>query len=259
MPPLQPGKIVNAKGKVVNAPVKKTDSANVRENRTPAPKPKPQSDTVQQARVTAAAIKKYVTDPGPNFNGVGSNFYKAPDPVVVTTTTKGKDSGGTPDTPQPVTVISAPVASGLVDNINIKEEYQREARRIILALVKSAKDLLIKYDFASINRVAEYALDSDNEARTEYVVSQTARPEPPFTASEAAMQDRFSRDVMLINDIIGDAVSDSIKLPSFGTVRGIEFLPGRPRISNGVSSYDMRIKISAMSDKQFHIKCYEIS
>jgi len=196
---------------------------------------------------------------GPDFKGVGSHFYKAPDPIVVPKNTNNGDKPPAIKDPQVVTVISAPVQTGLVDTINIKEEYQREARRIILSLVKSAKDLLIKYNFSSIDRVAEYALDSDREARTEYVVSQKSRPEPPFTLSEAAMQDRFSQDVIQISNSISDTVGDSDKLRWFGIIQGSNFLPGKPRISNGVSSYDMRLKISAISDKEFLIKCYEIS
>jgi hypothetical protein len=209
---------------------------------------------------TAKAVKKYVTDPGPNFKGVGSNFYKAPDPIITPKNTKpkgGSDSGVKDE--QQVTVISAPVQTGLVDNLNIKEEYRAEARRIILSLVKSAKDLLIKYNFSSIDRVAEYALDSDKEAKTEYVVSQTSRPESPFTLDEAAMQDRFSQDIIAISNSISDMVEDSVKLNWFGTVQCNRFLPGKPRISNGVSSYDMKLTVNVISNKTFVIKCYEIS
>jgi len=226
---------------------------------TPTPRGGPGGKIQKEGSLnTAKTIKKY-QEAGPEFNGVGSNFYKAPDPIVVPKNTNNGDKPPAIKDPQVVTVISAPVQTGLVDSINIKEEYQREARRIILSLVKSAKDLLIKYNFSSIDRVAEYALDSDREARTEYVVSQKSRPEPPFTLSEAAMQDRFSQDVILISNSIGDTVGDSDKLIWFGTIQGSNFLPGKPRISNGVSSYDMRLKISAISDKQFLIKCYEIS
>jgi hypothetical protein len=195
---------------------------------------------------------------GPAFNGVGSNFYKAPDPIIIPKDTKPKGGGGVKDEQQ-VTVISAPVQTGLVDNINIREEYRAEARRIILSLVKSAKDLLIKYNFSSIDRVSEYALDSDREARTEYVVSQPARPEPPFTLSEAAMQDRFSQDIIKITNSISDNIDDSVKLQWFGTIQGNTLLQGKPRISNGVSSYDMRLRVDAISDKVFVVKCYEIS
>lgn len=226
---------------------------------TPTPRGGPGAKIQKEGSLsTAKTIKKY-KEAGPDFKGVGSNFYKAPDPIVVPQTgNKGKKDKG-PSEQQQVTVISAPVQTGLVDNINVKEEYQREARRIILSLVKSAKDLLIKYNFASIDRVAEYVLDSDREARTEYVVSQRSRPEPPFTLSEAAMQDRFSQDVIKISNSISDMVDDSVKLRWFGIVQGSNFFPGKPRISNGVSAYDMKLTIDAISDKEFLIKCYEIS
>lgn len=232
-------------------------------------KSKNQSESVVAARKVASGAKQSqaknetayknsmqdLLDSG--FKGAGSNFYKAPDPIVVKKNDKPKNDGVRDE--QQVTVISAPVQTGLVDNINIREEYRAEARRIILSLVKSAKDLLIKYNFSSIDRVAEYALDSDREAKTEYVVSQPARPEPPFTLSEAAMQDRFSQDIIKITNSISDNIEDSVKLQWFGTIQGNTLLQGKPRISNGVSSYDMRLRVDAISDKVFVVKCYEIS
>jgi hypothetical protein len=224
---------------------------------TPTPKGGPGGKIQKEGSLnTAKTIKKY-QEAGPDFNGVGSNFYKAPDAIIVPKNNGNNDPGVKDE--QQVSVISAPIQTGLVDNINIQEEYRREARRIILSLVKSAKDLLIKYNFSSIDRVAEYALDSDREARTEYVVSRPARPEPPFTLSEAAMQDRFSQDLIQISNSISDTIEDSVKLQWFGTIQGSQFFQGKPRISNGVSSYDMRLRIPTISDKAFVIKCYEIS
>lgn len=156
-------------------------------------------------------------------------------------------------------ITSAPIETGIVNNLNVKEEYRREARRIILSLVESAKSLLIKYNFSSINRVPSYVLDSDNEAKSEYVISERSRPEPPFTLNEAAMQDRFSQDISSIANSIGDMVDDATKLAYFGTLQGGVLIPGKPKISNGISSYDMKLTINSISDKTFVIKCYEIS
>ena len=160
---------------------------------------------------------------------------------------------------QPVTIISAPVASGIVDNVNVKEEYKKEARRIILSLVNSAKDLLIKYNFASINRVSEYALDADNESKTEYTIAYKARPEPAFTLGQAQLQDRFSLDVAQISNQISDNAPDTIKFPCFGSLVGGNFSSGSVKISGGTSLYDMKLEINSICGKDFIIKCYEIS
>jgi len=108
MPPLKPGKIVNTKGNVVNAPVKKSQSANVREDRKPAPKAttKPKSDTVQAARVESAskksaeanakAYKKSIPSLTSSFKGVGTTPYLNKDgkvPSVDKKTSVKKSSG----------------------------------------------------------------------------------------------------------------------------------------------------------------------
>ena len=108
MPPLKPGKIVNTKGKVVNAPVEKSQSANVREDRKPAPKAttKPKSDTVQAARVESAskksadanakAYKKSIPSLTSSFKGVGVTPYLNKDgnvPTINPGTNVSKSSG----------------------------------------------------------------------------------------------------------------------------------------------------------------------
>ena len=196
---------------------------------------------------------------GPNFKGVGQNFYGNSKDYTTVTSKPKKDPGGGLQQEQQVSVISAPLPTGIVDNVNVKEKYETEARRIILSLVKSAKDLLIKYNFSSINRVAEYALDSDAQAKTEYVVASKARPEPPFTLSQADLQDKFSQDITNISNSISDTVEDIVKFGYFGTIRSGIFYPKTPKISGGSTFYDMKLEINSVCGKDFIVKCYEIS
>jgi hypothetical protein len=213
----------------------------------------------ESSRATAKAAKKY-KEAGPNFKGVGSHFYSS----EKTTVKKGPSGGGGgggggASETQSVNIVSAPIASGIVDNVNVKEEYRKEARKIILALVNSAKDLLIKYNFSSINRVSEYALDADNESKTEYTIAYKARPEPAFTLGQAELQDRFSLDVAQISNQISDNAPDTIKIPCFGSLVGGNFSSGSVKISGGNSLYDMKLEINSICGKDFIIKCYEIS
>jgi hypothetical protein len=167
MPPLKPGKIVSKSGNVINA---KNDSELSAKSQTAAkPKSTPKGGPGAKAQTqgslsTAKAVKKYVTDPGKDFKGVGQNFYGSAKTTVKKPSGGGGGGGGDGALEtQSVTIVSAPVASGIVDNVNVKEQYQAEAKRIILSLVKSAKDLLIKYNFSSINRISEYDLVSEYE------------------------------------------------------------------------------------------------
>lgn len=227
---------------------------------TPTPRGGPGGKIQKESsRATAKAAKKY-KEAGPNFKGVGSHFYSS----EKTTVKKGPSGGGGgggggANESQSVTIISAPVASGIVDNVNVKEQYKEEAKKIILSLVKSAKDLLIKYNFSSINRISEYALDSDNESKTEYTIAYKARPEPAFTLGQAELQDRFSLDVAEISNKISDNVSDATKFLYFGSLIGGVFSPGSVKISGGNSLYDMKLEINSICGKDFIIKCYEIS
>jgi hypothetical protein len=210
---------------------------------------------------TAKAVKKYVTDPGKNFKGVGSNFY---------TPSKGKTGGGGgggggdgKKLVQDATEVSTGTlsnTSGLVDDVNYKEQYFAEVKRLVLSLVYNAKDLLMRYNFSSINSISDFYLDADREAISQDVVSTLARPEPPFGPQQALQQDKFSFSVNEINNKINDSVLDTDKINFFGTQRGDTFLPQKVRISSGVAYYDMRFTFSSVYDQNnYVIKCYEIS
>lgn len=253
MPPLKPGKVVNSKGNIETKKVapKKVDPETARETRRLPPK-KVDPETARETRRIAPKPPKFVGfDPS-------STIGKSKDYTTVTSKPK-KDKGGGLQQEQQISVISAPLPTGIVDNVNVKEKYETEARRIILSLVKSAKDLLIKYNFSSINRVAEYALDSDAQAKTEYVVASKARPEPPFTLSQADLQDKFSQDITNISNSISDTVEDIVKFGYFGTIRSGIFYPKTPKISGGSTFYDMKLEINSVCGKDFIVKCYEIS
>ena len=50
----------------------------------------------------------------------------------------------------------------------------------------------MRYNFSTIDSVADYYLDADREAKSQAVLSRKARPEPPFGPQEALQQDNFS-------------------------------------------------------------------
>jgi hypothetical protein len=211
---------------------------------------------------TAKAVKKYVTDPGKNFKGVGSNFYTPPKGKTGSSTGGGKGD----DKPKLIkdatetSVGTLPNTSGLVDDVNFKDEYFAEVKRLVLTLVNNAKDLLMRYNFSSINSITDYYLDADREAISQDVLSGLARPEPPFGPQQALQQEKFSFSVNEINNKINDFKSDLDKINYFGTQRGDTFLPQKVRISSGIAYYDMKFEFSSIYDKNnYVIRCYEIS
>ena len=211
---------------------------------------------------TAKAVKKYVTDPGKDFKGVGSNFYTPPKGKTGTSGGSSGSNNGSKLVQDATETSSGTVSntSGLVDDVNYKEQYFAEAKRLVLSLVYNAKDLLMRYNFSSINSISDFYLDADREAISQDVVSSLARPEPPFGPQEALQQDKFSFSVNEINNKINDSVLDVDKINFFGTQRGDTFLPQKVKISSGIAYYDMRFTFSSIYDKNnYVIKCYEIS
>jgi len=194
---------------------------------------------------------------GKDFKGVG---YIPP--KVKGGTSGGSGKGKTPG-PKEVTPIAPETvvpSSGVVDGVNYKELYLEEVKRLVLSLVKSAKSLLIRYNFSGIDRVAEYYLDADREAKSEAVASSTSRPESPFTLEQASLQDRFSLDLNEINNKISDLTNSSEKSIYFGSMRGGTFLPREVKVlRDGRTGYDMRLTFTSISNQDFIIKCYEVS
>jgi len=271
MPPLKPGKIVNTKGQVVSAPVKKTESANVREDRVPPP-PKPkvtQGAQTPATRAAATAANKLAKDyleaqKTPGYKGVGSNFYDPPvkiTKIVTPTAEEVVDDPGTAIQEVVATPVETVVAStGLVDGVNYKEIYLEEIKRLVLSLVNNAKSLLIRYNFSGIDRVPESYLDFDREAKTETLSSSFSRPESPFTLEQADLQERFSTDLNEINNLISDLSNSAEKAKYFGSMRGGTFLPREVKLlRNGSVGYDMRLEFTSISNQDFVVKCYEVS
>ena len=195
---------------------------------------------------------------GKNFKGVG---YIPPKTGTNTSSSGNKSNKKKKGPSNEVTIAggTSPKSSGLVDDVNLRESYFAEARRIVLSLVTNAKDLLIRYNFTGISRVEEYYLDSDREAISEAVASSLSRPEPPFSLNDVQKQDQFSFGVNQINNLISDSVPLSEKTKYFGTLKGGVFRPKEIKILNGNSYYDMRFEFDSISDTDIIIKCYEVS
>lgn len=150
-------------------------------------------------------------------------------------------------------------SSGLVDGVNFKQQYFDAIKELTLSLINSAKGLLGKYNFSTIDRVPEYYLDLDREATSTAIISAPVRPLPPFGPVDADYQDKFSLDINEINNKISDLADDVTRSAYFGTLRGDSFTPGEIKIQNGNSYYDMRLVFNSVSSQQnFVVKCYEI-
>jgi len=184
---------------------------------------------------------------------------KNPLPETPKDTTTKPDPKPIPDpTPQP-TPEAIDKSSGLVDGVNFKQQYFDAIKELTLSLINSAKGLLGKYNFSTIDRVPEYYLDIDREAQPTAVISMPVRPNPPFGPVDADYQDKFSLDVNEISNQISDLSEDTTRSAYFGTLNGDTFTAGEMKIMNGNSYYDMRLVFNSISSQQnFVIKCYEI-
>jgi hypothetical protein len=179
-----------------------------------------------------------------------------PPPVVTPPPTV--NPGTTPSTPTPTPQSSVTAVSVL--DPNIYTAYKKEIARLTLKLVNRAKNLLLAYDFSSIDRIAEYQIEADNGARNTDVISIPQVPQSPSTSVLTA-QDTA---VALINEIsnkISDNVPLATKLDLFGSDVNGRFTPRKVGISNGISNYDLRFVVNNVSPeiKNIIIRCYEIS
>jgi hypothetical protein len=257
---------VKATGKIAPKPPKKVDPETAKETKRLPPK---KVDTLKATKADDKKSVKGAKVAAGKVVGQKTFKYVGFDPSSTIKTKKktgGGGGGGGGDKPKIIkdaTDVSTGTisnSSGLVDDVNYKEQFFAEAKRLVLSLVYNAKDLLIRYNFSSINSISDYYLDADREAISQAVVSGLARPEPPFGPQEALQQDKFSFSVNEINNKISDTVSDIDKNNYFGTQRGDVFHPQRVRISSGVTYYDMRLEFDSIYDKNdYVIRCYEIS
>jgi hypothetical protein len=167
-----------------------------------------------------------------------------------------EETGTTPSETTP-----APVSSTLASifDPNVYSIYKKEIERLTLRLVRRAKNLLLAYDFASIDRIAEYSLETDNGARNTDVISTPQVPQSPSTSILTAQDTAIA----LINEIsnkISDNVPLATKLDLFGSNVNGRFTPRKIGISNGVANYDFKFRVDNVSPqiKNIIIRCYEI-
>jgi hypothetical protein len=248
MPPLKPGKIVNTKGKVVNAPVKKTDSANVREDRKV---PNRTSNSSMQARDKARSEGR---------NKIKPIVYKPdPDPHKKK---KKKKSGGTPEpkvvTPTPTTATTP--QTNLIDNVNLTKKYNDEIARLTLELISQSESLLLAYDFKGIDFVPSYYLESGDEARNTKIITESNRPvSTEADVNSAELKYNVSNAMNSIIAKIGDGQSAREKY--FGSVipGQNKINPKKATISNNVATFDLEISdILIAGASGFTIKLYEV-
>jgi hypothetical protein len=262
MPPLKPGKIITGKGKIATEAPKKVDPETAKETRRlPPKKVDPQTD--RETRRIAPKPPKFVGfDPS-------STLPKPKKVVPVTPVVKrgggggggGGETGGTTGV-TPVISTPAPQSSTLAEVLdpNVYAVYKAEIKRLTLKLVNRAKSLLLAYDFSSIDRIADYQIETDNSARNSNVVTTPQVPQSPSTSVLTAQDTAIS----LINEIsnkISDNVPLATKLDLFGSDINGKFTPRKVGISNGIANYDLRFKVENVSPeiKNIIVRCYEIS
>lgn len=211
---------------------------------------KQDKEDVKRAKIAAG---KVVVAPTPT--PIAENTVKPETKVI-----NNPDTGEGGVTPEPV--VNQPQSSTLVEVLdpNVYTVYREEIKRLTLKLVNRAKNLLLAYDFSSIDRISDYQIEADNGARNTDVISTPQVPESPSTSVLTA-QDTA---VALINEIsnkISDNVPLATKLDLFGSDVNGTFTPRKVGISNGISNYDLRFVVNNVSPeiKNIIIRCYEIS
>jgi hypothetical protein len=216
--------------------------------------------------VTAADVKKYVTDPGKNFLGVGYiKPKKSGKSGNNNNNNSDNDNKPKPREIYPVSQVQIPLGSGQVITPNLQEAYIREVTRLTLNLISSAENLLFAYNFTGINKIASYMLEADDASqRSTAVVSNIIRPRSGVELSELEVRDKLNNVINLIANTIGDLVTSSTKLNSFGQKKdNLDFIGGTPRIDNRTSFYDLELELPDIQgfgyDVAYTIKCYDIS
>ena len=233
----------------------KTDAADVKKAKAAAGKVVQSAATKNAAKLAA----EYAWLKTTGYNGVGSNFYTAPDK-------NGKGGkggkgnnrpGATPAQVLPAVVTS--VAVGGQINPNVFEAYIAEIKRLTLKLVNSAKDLLLAYDFQSINSAVDYYLDTDNASKTYATIVKKAVPAPNFSPNQLTVQELTNNLVNTIAEYLSDTVEDNVKFNYFGSyVNGI-WDPGTVSFQGNQPKYDLKVSIPVNSQiKNIQVSLYEI-
>ena len=175
-----------------------------------------------------------------------------PPPVIVVEPPSGV-------TPTPVV---PPVQSSTIVEVldpNVYTVYRAEIKRLTLKLVNRAKNLLLAYDFSSIDRITDYQIETDSSARNSNVISTPQVPQSPSTSSLTA-QDTAVALINAISNQISDNVPMATKLGLFGSDINGTFTQGRLGISNGIANYDLRFRVENVSPeiRNIIVRCYEI-
>jgi hypothetical protein len=167
------------------------------------------------------------------------------------------DDGGV--TPTPVTPTPPQLSPVEVLDPNVYTVYREEIKRLTLKLVNRAKNLLLAYDFSSIDRIADYQIETDSSARNSNVISTPQVPQSPSTSVLTA-QDTAVSLINAISNQISDNVPLATKLGLFGSDINGTFTAGRLGISNGVANYDLRFRVDNVSPeiRNIIVRCYEI-
>jgi hypothetical protein len=263
MPPLKPGKIITGKGKIATEAPKKVDPETAKETRRLPPK-KVDPETARETRRIAPKPPKFVGfDPS-------STLPKPKKAVSVTpvSSSSGSGSGGgggggttSPPGVTPGPVIKNPAEPSPIEVLdpNVYTIYKEEIKRLTLRLVNRAKNLLLAYDFSSIDKITDYQIETDRAARNSNIITTPQVPESRSSSSLTA-QDTAVSLINAISNQISDNVPLATKLALFGSDVNGTFTAGKLGISNGIANYDLRFKVDNVSPeiKKIIVRCYEI-
>ena len=204
---------------------------------------------VKRAKIAAG---KVVVAPTPT--PIAENTVK-PETKVINNPDTGE--GGVTPTPAVPPVQSSTVVEVL--DPNVYTVYRAEIKRLTLKLVNRAKNLLLAYDFSSIDRITDYQIETDRSARNSNVISTPQVPQSPSTSSLTA-QDTAVALINAISNQISDNVPMATKLGLFGSDINGTFTQGRLGISNGIANYDLRFRVDNVSPeiRNIIVRCYEI-
>jgi hypothetical protein len=162
-------------------------------------------------------------------------------------------------TPEPI--LKDPPSSSVVEVLdpNVYTVYKAEIKRLTLKLVNRAKNLLLAYNFSSIDRITDYQIETDSSARNSNIITTPQVPQSPSTSTLTA-QDTAVSLINAISNQISDNVPMATKLGLFGSDINGTFTAGRLGISNGIANYDLRFRVDNVSPeiKNIIVRCYEI-
>jgi hypothetical protein len=211
-------------------------------------------DKADLAAAKKAAGKVVVAKPTPSPTP-NPDPVVTPPPVIVSTPTS-EPPGVTPPKDTPVAAKPSPID---VLDPNVYTIYKEEIKRLTLRLVNRAKNLLLAYDFSSIDKITDYQIETDRAARNSNIITTPQVPESPSSSSLTA-QDTAVSLINAISNQISDNVPLATKLALFGSDVNGTFTAGKLGISNGIANYDLRFRVDNVSPeiRNIIVRCYEI-